>query len=221
LFIEVDNMTGVKIHEPTQHYTLIFNTLVLMTLFNEFNARKIHGQRNVFSGLQRNWLFVVIWFVTFILQVLLIQFGSYAFSTAPLTADQWMWCLFFGVGELIWGQVIIAATIVINTIPNAIIPTCKCRKRKSAEAAAPDEEAEDDEEDEEEEHEVDQVGRLPAPADLGGKILWVRGVNRIQTQVRQLSNLFTVTSSAFSPLMFVHFRTLDCVPAGENVLSLN
>lgn len=113
LFIEVDNMTGIRIHEPTQHYTLIFNTLVLMTLFNEFNARKIHGQRNVFSGLQRNWLFVVIWIVTFVLQVLLIQFGSYAFSTAPLTADQWMWCLFFGVGELIWGQVSQMAVIIL------------------------------------------------------------------------------------------------------------
>ncbi|KAA0198336.1 Plasma membrane calcium-transporting ATPase [Fasciolopsis buskii] len=180
LFIEVDNMTGIRIHEPTQHYTLIFNTLVLMTLFNEFNARKIHGQRNVFSGLQRNWLFVVIWIVTFVLQVLLIQFGSYAFSTAPLTADQWMWCLFFGVGELIWGQ-------VINTVPNAIIPVCKCRKRAgAADAVAQEEEEEDEEEDEEEQHEADTLGRLPAPTDmtLGGKILWVRGVNRIQTQMK-------------------------------------
>ncbi|TPP57455.1 Calcium-transporting ATPase [Fasciola gigantica] len=130
LFIEVDNMTGVRIHEPTQHYTLIFNTLVLMTLFNEFNAIKIHGQRNVFSGLQRNWLFVVI-------------------CTAPLTTDQWVWYLFFGVGELIWGQ-------VINTVPNAIIPICKCRKRAGAADAAGQEEEEEEKEEEEEEHEVEQ-----------------------------------------------------------------
>ncbi|KAF6779809.1 hypothetical protein AHF37_01947 [Paragonimus kellicotti] len=106
LIMEVDNMTGIRIHEPTQHFTLIFNCLVLMTLFNEFNARKIHGQRNVFSGLQRNVLFVVIWFATFLLQVLIIQFGSYAFSTAPLTLDQWIWCMFFGIGELVWHQVV-------------------------------------------------------------------------------------------------------------------
>ncbi|VDQ12693.1 unnamed protein product [Trichobilharzia regenti] len=105
LIMEVDNVTGITVHEPTQHYTLIFNTLVLMTLFNEFNARKIHGQRNVFSGLHRNPLFVIIWFVTFLLQALIIQFGSYAFSTKPLELDQWGWCLFFGVGELVWGQV--------------------------------------------------------------------------------------------------------------------
>lgn len=33
----------------TQHYTMVFNALVMMTLFNEINARKVHGERNVFS----------------------------------------------------------------------------------------------------------------------------------------------------------------------------
>ena len=55
--------------KPSQHFTAIFNTFVLMTLFNEFNARKIHGQRNVFSGLFGNWLFSVIWVITFAGQV--------------------------------------------------------------------------------------------------------------------------------------------------------
>lgn len=34
---------------PSVHFTIVFNTFVLMTLFNEINARKIHGERNVFS----------------------------------------------------------------------------------------------------------------------------------------------------------------------------
>ena len=54
---------------PTQHFTIIFNTFVMMTLFNEINARKIHGQRNVFEGLNRNPLFVGIWIATFLTQV--------------------------------------------------------------------------------------------------------------------------------------------------------
>ncbi|KAF7259097.1 hypothetical protein EG68_04464 [Paragonimus skrjabini miyazakii] len=180
LIMEVDNMTGIRIHEPTQHFTLIFNCLVFMTLFNEFNARKIHGQRNVFSGLQRNVLFVVIWFATFLLQVLIIQFGSYAFSTAPLTLDQWIWCMFFGIGELVWHQ-------VITTVPNAIIPKCTCRKRRLTTGPAVDMEKGDEETfEDEDEQESDVVGQLPAPSDisLGGKILWVRGVNRIQTQMK-------------------------------------
>ncbi|VDP66717.1 unnamed protein product [Schistosoma mattheei] len=182
--MEVDNVSGITVHEPTQHYTIIFNALVLMTLFNEFNARKIHGQRNVFSGLHRNPLFIIIWFVTFLLQALIIQFGSYAFSTKALELDQWAWCLFFGVGELVWGQ-------VVNTVPNAIIPKCKCRKRKRPTVVGVNENAADEYikdaievgEADEEEDEISPLSLGGANMGIGGRILWIRGVNRIQTQV--------------------------------------
>ena len=55
---------------PTQHFTIIFNTFVMMTLFNEINARKIHGQRNVFTGLLSNPIFLIIWVTTFAVQVM-------------------------------------------------------------------------------------------------------------------------------------------------------
>ena len=54
---------------PSEHFTIIFNAFVMMTLFNEINARKIHGQRNVFSGIFTNPIYYVIWIVTFISQV--------------------------------------------------------------------------------------------------------------------------------------------------------
>jgi predicted permease len=54
---------------PTQHFTIIFNTFVMMTLFNEFNARKIHGQRNVFQGIFTNPIFYSIWIGTCLSQV--------------------------------------------------------------------------------------------------------------------------------------------------------
>jgi len=44
-----------------------------------------------------------------LLQVIIVEFGSYAFSTVSLTTDQWLWCLLFGCGELIWGQVSITS----------------------------------------------------------------------------------------------------------------
>ncbi|VDL86775.1 unnamed protein product [Nippostrongylus brasiliensis] len=34
---------------PSQHFTIVFNAFVMMTLFNEINARKVHGERNVFK----------------------------------------------------------------------------------------------------------------------------------------------------------------------------
>ena len=57
---------------PSVHFTMIFNAFVMMTLFNEINARKIHGQRNVFIGLFTNPIYYVIWIATFIGQVLLL-----------------------------------------------------------------------------------------------------------------------------------------------------
>ncbi|KAL1455133.1 hypothetical protein WDU94_009249 [Cyamophila willieti] len=66
--------------EPTQHFTVIFNTFVFMTLFNEINARKIHGQRNVFEGFFSNPIFYSIWFITAASQV----FNLFCFYTRQI-----------------------------------------------------------------------------------------------------------------------------------------
>lgn len=39
------------------------------------------------------------------LQIVIVQFGGKPFSCSPLQLDQWMWCIFIGLGELVWGQV--------------------------------------------------------------------------------------------------------------------
>ena len=138
----MDDGKGAGLHAPpSQHFTMIFNSFVMMTLFNEINARKIHGQRNVFIGLFSNPIYYVIWITTFIsqvsqsfvmpfaqslelkksetlvfvFQIIIVQFGGIAFSTAPLTLEQWVWCIFLGVGTLVWQQ-------VITTIPTSCIP---------------------------------------------------------------------------------------------------
>ncbi|KAF7381925.1 hypothetical protein HZH68_015798 [Vespula germanica] len=115
LDIETGRGVAARGGGPTQHFTVIFNTFVMMTLFNEFNARKIHGQRNVFQGIFTNPIFYSIWIGTCLSQVVIIQYGKMAFSTKALTLEQWMWCLFFGIGTLLWGQ-------VVTTIPTRKIP---------------------------------------------------------------------------------------------------
>uniref|UniRef100_A0A914PPZ0 Cation-transporting P-type ATPase C-terminal domain-containing protein n=1 Tax=Panagrolaimus davidi TaxID=227884 RepID=A0A914PPZ0_9BILA len=77
-----------------------------MTLFNELNARKIHGERNIFKGLFSNPIFYCIWIITFALQVVIVQFGGEWFATAPLEWHLWLACLGFGVGTLLWGQIV-------------------------------------------------------------------------------------------------------------------
>ena len=45
----VNNSKSEPTGGPSEHFTIIFNTFVLMTLFNEINSRKIHGEYNVFK----------------------------------------------------------------------------------------------------------------------------------------------------------------------------
>lgn len=135
---QIDSGRNAPLHSPpSEHYTIIFNTFVMMQLFNEINARKIHGERNVFDGIFRNPIFCTIVLGTFAIQVpsprltwagqgggspalcaisvsvppisdpqiVIVQFGGKPFSCSPLQLDQWMWCIFIGLGELVWGQV--------------------------------------------------------------------------------------------------------------------
>ncbi|XP_050517165.1 plasma membrane calcium-transporting ATPase 1-like [Diabrotica virgifera virgifera] len=114
--LDIESGRGVAIgHPATQHFTMIFNTFVMMTLFNEFNARKIHGQRNIFEGIFTNPIFYTIWIATCIAQVGIIHVGGIAFSTTSLDRDQWFWCVFFGVGTLLWTQLLL-------TLPTSKIP---------------------------------------------------------------------------------------------------
>ena len=69
--LDIESGRGADLNAgPTQHFTVIFNSFVMMTLFIEFNARKIHGQRNVFEGIFTNPIFYTIWIGTCVAQVL-------------------------------------------------------------------------------------------------------------------------------------------------------
>ncbi|XP_056129282.1 plasma membrane calcium-transporting ATPase 3b isoform X2 [Lampris incognitus] len=167
----IDSGRNAPLHSPpSEHYTIIFNTFVLMQLFNEINARKIHGERNVFDGIFGNPIFCSIVLGTFAVQIVIVQWGGKPFSCAPLNVEQWLWCLFVGVGELLWGQ-------LIATVPTERLP---CLKEAGLGLEPGEEEGEELAEDEEE---IDCAERELRR----GQILWFRGLNRIQTQMEVVS----------------------------------
>ncbi|XP_026567149.1 plasma membrane calcium-transporting ATPase 3 isoform X8 [Pseudonaja textilis] len=168
VIFDIDCGRNAPLHSPpSEHYTIIFNTFVMMQLFNEINARKIHGERNVFDGIFGNPIFCSIVLGTFGIQIIIVQFGGKPFSCSPLNAEQWLWCLFVGFGELVWGQ-------VIATIPTSHL---KCLKEAGH---GPGKDEITDEEMAEDEEEIDHAERELRR----GQILWFRGLNRIQTQIR-------------------------------------
>lgn len=69
---DIDCGRNAPLHSPpSEHYTIVFNTFVLMQIFNELNARKIHGERNVFEGVFNNPIFCSIVLGTLVIQVTL------------------------------------------------------------------------------------------------------------------------------------------------------
>ncbi|KAL0963041.1 hypothetical protein UPYG_G00348940 [Umbra pygmaea] len=176
----IDSGRYAPLHSPpSEHYTIIFNTFVLMQLFNEINARKIHGERNVFDGIFNNLIFCSIVFSTFVIQVVIVQWGGKPFSCVGLTIDQWLWCTFLGFSSLLWGQ-------VISSIPTSRLTFLKSAGHGTQQQEIPDEELEDMEEMEEIDHAERELRR--------GQILWFRGLNRIQTQM-DVVNAFQSGSS--------------------------
>ncbi|CAG7832800.1 unnamed protein product [Allacma fusca] len=122
---------GTKKDEPSSHLTMVFNSFVIMTLFSEINARKIHGERNVFKGIFRNAIFYSIWIGTLVGQVIIIQWGGRVFFTYALTPDQWLYCAMFGFSTLLWGQV---ACSVPGSVGKAVMRNLNkiFRKKKPA-----------------------------------------------------------------------------------------
>ncbi|XP_042622240.1 plasma membrane calcium-transporting ATPase 3-like isoform X2 [Cyprinus carpio] len=163
----IDSGRNSPLHSPpSEHYTIIFNVFVMMQLFNEINARKIHGERNVFEGIYRNPIFCCVVLGTFALQIIIVQFGGKPFSCTALTIDQWLWCVFIGVGELLWGQFISA------------IPTHRLKFLKEAGHGIP----KGDISEEVLTEGADEID-LAEMELRRGQILWFRGLNRIQTQM--------------------------------------
>ena len=66
----IENFKDVTVDsDPSQLFTMVFNAFILMTLFNEVNCRRVHGERNVLEHLTSNPLFIGIWLTSLALQV--------------------------------------------------------------------------------------------------------------------------------------------------------
>ncbi|XP_065297277.1 plasma membrane calcium-transporting ATPase 2 isoform X5 [Dermacentor albipictus] len=160
---DIDPGMGVRLSE---HFTIIFNTFVMMTLFNEVNARKIHGERNIFEGLLTNPIFYSILIITAVAQVIIVQYGSVFFQTKALSLDQWLWCVFFGCGTLVWGQLV--TTVPTKRIPKTFTWGSGAPEEMNATASLVED---------------GSSGSLSQDVKRTGQILWIRGLTRLQTQV--------------------------------------
>ncbi|KAM8892657.1 plasma membrane calcium-transporting ATPase 1-like isoform 2-T5 [Spinachia spinachia] len=182
---DIDSGRNAPLHAPpSDHYTIVFNTFVLMQIFNELNARKIHGERNVFEGIFNNLIFCSILVGTFLIQIVIVQFGGKAFSCVPLNIEQWLWCIFFGFGSLLWGQ-------LVSSVPTRWLKFLTTAGHGRKQEEIPQEELEEMKD----ENEIDH-GEMELKK---SQVLWCRGLNRISTQIRVV-NAFRDSVSPYEGL---------------------
>ena len=79
----------------TVHMTMIFNTFVFYSLFNQINSRIINNDLNIFHRILDNWMFIAVTSTEILIQFLIVQYGGLVFkcNKEGLTFSQWEWCL--------------------------------------------------------------------------------------------------------------------------------
>lgn len=93
---------------PSRHFTLVFNTFVLLQVFNFLNCRKIKDEINVFKGITNNHFFLIIVTLIAFLQLVLGNYGGLPLSVSfyGMNLTQWMIAVFFASGSLLWSVVL-------------------------------------------------------------------------------------------------------------------
>ena len=72
-----------------QQSSIIFTIFVMFQLFNSFNSREL-GNESIFTNLLKNKPMLWIISATFLVQIVITQFGGEIFKTAPLPFSMWL-----------------------------------------------------------------------------------------------------------------------------------
>ena len=89
--------------DTTTVQSIIFNTFVFCQIFNFINARRVNGELDFYSGLFTNFVYLAIFVLITVFQVLIIFFTGEFFGVTPYPGigwKQWLTCLVLGVVEL-------------------------------------------------------------------------------------------------------------------------
>ncbi|KAK4202182.1 hypothetical protein QBC40DRAFT_46258 [Triangularia verruculosa] len=97
--------------------TLVFNTFVFMQIFKLVNSRRIDNKLNIFEGLHRNHLFMLMMALMVAGQVLIVFIGGAAFVVVRLSGVQW-------AISLVLGFMSIPVGILIRLVPDRYLGAC-------------------------------------------------------------------------------------------------
>jgi Ca2+-transporting ATPase len=112
--------------------TIVFNTFVFCQIFNEFNCRKINMEFNILANIHKSFMFLIIFGVTLVCQIMIVElFGRFA-NTIPLTWYQW-------IVSVLCGLLCIPFSMLVRVIVRLIIALRKRSHHDTEEYALVDE----------------------------------------------------------------------------------
>jgi len=78
-----------RMDDEARYPTVVFNTFVLLQLFNEINARSLTGNFRERIRRPSSW-FAGVWVFCLTVQFFIVHFGREFFETTPLSPTEWM-----------------------------------------------------------------------------------------------------------------------------------
>ncbi|KAG8165929.1 hypothetical protein KVR01_004481 [Diaporthe batatas] len=141
-------------YERTQLQTFVWNTYMLICLFNQSNCRRVDNNLHIYEGILHNPWFLGVQALTIAGQVTIVLKGGEAFQVAPITPAQWGFSILFGflvlpIGALIRlvpDQIVV---VIAHRLSPLLTPIRMIRKRKAEKKKAKAKDAEKSEEERE------------------------------------------------------------------------
>ncbi|KPA76150.1 putative P-type ATPase [Leptomonas pyrrhocoris] len=105
------------VQDSEEHFTVVFNTFVLLQLCNEFNARLLGNEMVVWHNIRHAPMFLLVVGSTFVIQILAVQYGGALMRCVPLSAELWKKCFLLSVVPLPLGILLRRMNIHEKTVP--------------------------------------------------------------------------------------------------------
>lgn len=102
----------------SRHFTFFFTTFVILQQFNMLCARKIHDEKNIFSGMCDNWVFIAVWLGIVGLQIIITQLGGIVFEVCSTGLAWEQWLISFAIGSTV-----LVVNLLIKFIPDRFTPS--------------------------------------------------------------------------------------------------
>ncbi len=97
----------------SRQMTNVFNVFTVMQIFNLINCRVINDEINVFKGIHKNYMFLIVWIGIAVGQVIIVQFGSFALKVSKYGVSGEHWAIAIVLGITTWG-----ASIIFKMVPD-------------------------------------------------------------------------------------------------------